>query len=232
MKIVISINTSWNIYNFRSGLVRFLQSQGHDVNAIAPKDDYSERLVSELGCKFHPIEMDNKGSNPIKDLMLMLSYRKLFKEIQPDVILQYTIKPNIYGSIAAKMVGIPVINNVSGLGTIFINPDTITSKIGMMLYKFAFRFPKKVFFQNPDDLKLFTDFGLVKTSICDVLPGSGVDLDKFKYSKKEESEKLIFLMVSRVLIDKGVVEYIDAARQIKNQSIMQIHKVYSSNQIN
>ena len=217
MKIIISINTSWNIYNFRSGLVTFLKKEGHEVIAVAPKDDYSQKLESELGCKFYPIDMDNKGSNPVKDIFLTFSYLKLFKKIKPDVILQYTIKPNIYGSIAARLLSIPTINNVSGLGTIFINPNNITSKVALMLYRFAFKFPKRVFFQNNDDLELFIDFNLVKKEISDVLPGSGVDLEKFKYSKKEKKEKFIFLMISRILYDKGIVEFIDAAREIKSK---------------
>ena len=215
MKIVISINTSWNIYNFRSGLVKFLQSEGHEVIAIAPKDEYSDRLEKELGCKYFPIKIDNKGSNPFKDLKLTYVYYRLYKKIKPDAILQYTIKPNIYGSIAAKRLGIPTVNNVSGLGTIFLNTETRTSKIGMMLYKIAFKSPKKVFFQNPDDKNLFMKFGLVSKEICDVLPGSGVDLERFRYSERvPDKKKVVFLMIARVLYDKGMVEYVDAARML------------------
>ena len=214
MRIIISINTSWNIYNFRSGLVKGLQNEGHEVLALAPTDDYSKKLEEELNIKHYDIKIDNKGSNPIKDFKLILAYKSLFKKLKPDVVLQYTIKPNIYGTIAAKALKIPTINNVSGLGTIFINPNTITSKIGMMLYKYAFRFPKKVFFQNQDDKKLFIDFGLIDKNLTDVLPGSGVDLKKFEFSPKKKTEKFVFLMISRVLIDKGIVEYVNAAKEI------------------
>lgn len=214
MRIIISINTSWNIYNFRSGLIKGLQKEGHEVIAVAPNDDYSEKIQKELGVKFHSITIDNKGSNPFKDIKLIFDYKKLFKRIKPDVILQYTIKPNIYGSIAAKSLNIPTINNVSGLGTIFINTNSITSKIGILLYKYAFRSPKKVFFQNIDDKQLFINNNLVKENITDILPGSGVDLNKFQYSPKKKERKIIFLMVSRVLIDKGIVEYVNAAKEI------------------
>ena len=214
MRIVISINTSWNIYNFRSGLIKGLQKEGHEIVAVAPLDEYSEKLEKELGVKHFPILIDNKGSNPLKDIKLMFEYKKLFNQIKPDAILQFTIKPNIYGTIAAKILKIPTINNVSGLGTIFINPNTITSKIGMILYKYAFRFPKKVFFQNNDDKELFINHKLVNNNITGILPGSGVDLDKFMYSPKAKEEKFIFLMIARVLYDKGIVEYVIAAKEI------------------
>ena len=214
MRIAISINTSWNIYNFRSGLIKALQAEGHEVFAIAPKDEYSQKLVDELGIEFYPIQIDNKGSNPIKDFMLIQGYKTLFKKVKPDIILQYTIKPNIYGSIAAKSLNIPTINNVSGLGTIFINPKSITSRIGRLLYKYAFQFPKKVFFQNPDDQKLFIENKLVSKSITDVLPGSGVNLEKFKFTPKKKTNPFIFLMISRALYDKGLVEYVEAAKLI------------------
>lgn len=214
MRIVISINTSWNIYNFRSGLIRGLQKEGHEVIAVAPEDEYSSRLEKELCIDFHNVKIDNKGSNPLKDLKLIFDYKKLFRKIKPDLILQYTIKPNIYGTIAAKSLKIPTINNVSGLGTIFINPNTITSKIGMMLYKYAFKFPQKVFFQNNDDKDLFIEHDLIDKKLTDVLPGSGVDLNKFEFTPKEKENKTIFLMISRVLYDKGIVEYIDAAKEI------------------
>ena len=217
MRIAISINTSWNIYNFRSGLVKTLQKEGHEVIAIAPKDEYSSKLVSELNMEYYPIEIDNKGSNPIKDFKLILDYKKVLKKAKIDVLLQYTIKPNIYGTIAAKQLNIPTINNVSGLGTIFINPNTLTSKIGRRLYKFAFKYPFKVFFQNADDRQLFIDHNLVYPNKTDVLPGSGVDLAKFEYSPRRKNGKFTFLMIARVLYDKGVIEYVQAAKMLLNE---------------
>ena len=120
MRVALVINTSWNIWNFRASLVRALQAAGHEVLAIAPPDDYSERLETELGCRFVPILMENKGTNPVKDAALTRRFYRIYKRERPDVVLHYTIKPNIYGSIAARIAGIPSINNVSGLGTVFI----------------------------------------------------------------------------------------------------------------
>lgn len=217
MKIAISINTSWNIYNFRSGLVRFLQQEGHTVVTVAPMDEYASKLEQELGCKHYPVVMDNKGTNPIKDLQLYYAYKKVYGKIAPDVILQYTIKPNIYGTLAAHAMKIPVINNVSGLGTIFINPHTLASKAGRWLYKRAFRFPKKVFFQNEDDRSIFIQRKLVNENITDVLPGSGVDLKKFPFTSAQKKQKTVFLMIARVLYDKGVMEYGQAAKDVTAQ---------------
>ena len=179
MRVAIVINTSWNIWNFRASLVRALQAAGHEVLAIAPPDDYSARLETELGCRFVPILMENKGTNPVKDAALTRRFYQIYRREKPDVVLHYTIKPNIYGSIAARLAGIPSINNVSGLGTVFIIKNFV-SKVALGLYRFAFRFPHKVFFQNGDDRQLFLDNGLVRPEITDLLPGSGVDTSRFR----------------------------------------------------
>ena len=215
MRVALVINTSWNIWNFRASLVRALQAAGHEVLAIAPPDDYSVRLETELGCRFVPILMENKGTNPVKDAALTLRFYQIYKREKPDVVLHYTIKPNIYGSIAARLAGIPSINNVSGLGTVFIIKNFV-SKVALGLYRFAFRFPAKVFFQNGDDRQLFLDNGLVRREITDLLPGSGVDTRRFRPATEfVRQTPFVFLMVARVLYEKGVVEYFEAARIIR-----------------
>ena len=214
MRIAIVINKSWNIYNFRMGLVRAFLKLGYEVVAIAPPDEYSQKLV-DAGCTYVPIEMENKGTNPLQDLLLTQRFYQVYKKVKPDVILQYTIKPNIYGTLAAKMAGIPTINNVSGLGTVFIVQNFV-SKVALALYKFAFKFPAKVFFQNHDDKQLFLDHKLISEQITDVLPGSGIDTQKFKPAATfTRNSPFTFLMIARVLYEKGVVEYVEAARLIK-----------------
>ncbi len=219
--VAIVINTSWNIFNFRLGLLRALQEDGYNVVAIAPTDDYSPKLEA-LGIKHYDIKINNKGTNPLEDAKLVLAFRKLYKEIAPDVILQYTIKPNIYGSMAASMLGIPVISNISGLGTVFLN-DSVSSKIARLLYKVALKVPQKVFYQNAHDRDLFIDSNLVRESKTDLLPGSGIDTEKFKPVSKgnesdEESENVRFLFIARLVRDKGLMEYVEAAKiTLKNQ---------------
>jgi glycosyltransferase involved in cell wall biosynthesis len=216
MRIAIVINTSWNIFNFRMNLAKALMRAGHEVVAIAPPDAYSERL-KEAGMQYVPVHMENKGTNPVKDLFLIRQFYQIYKAAKPDVILQYTIKPNIYGTLAAKLAGIPVINNVSGLGTVFIVKNLV-SKVALGLYKFAFQFPAKVFFQNRDDQELFLEHKLVKREITDVLPGSGVDTERFlPAADPVRNPDFRFLMIARVLFEKGIVEYVEAAKELKKR---------------
>lgn len=215
MRVAIVINTSWNIWNFRRSLVQALQAAGHEVLAIAPPDDYSARLETELGCRFVPILMENKGTNPLKDAQLTRRFYRLYRRERPDVVLHYTIKPNIYGTIAARLAGIPSVNNVSGLGTVFIVKNFV-SRVALGLYRFAFKFPKRVFFQNDDDRQLFLEHGLVEKRITDVLPGSGIDTHRFRPAPVfERHEPFTFLMIARVLYEKGVEEYFEAARRVR-----------------
>ncbi len=217
MKIAIVLNTSWNIYNFRRGLVNALINEGHEVVAIAPKDEYTDKLIN-LGCTFSEVKMDSRGANPIKDIALTFELYRIYKYHKPDVILQYTIKPNIYGTFAATLLKIPVINNVCGLGTAFLNKNMV-SRIAIVMYRLAFRFPKLVFFQNKDDRDFFLKSGIVKDSQTDVLPGSGIDLQKFKPVTKPTGKPFTFLLISRLIHDKGILEYIEAIKLLKSKGI-------------
>lgn len=211
MKILISLNTSWNIYNFRVALIKALHSNGHEVFALAPKDEYMVRLEA-LGIKCIPIKINPKGINPFTDIYLIRNYYSVFKRLQPDIILSYTIKPNIYGNIAARILHIPVINNISGLGTLFIKTNII-SYIGKLFYKFSLKFGSHVFFQNQNDRNLFIKEKLVTASKSSVIPGSGVNTTFFNSSKTSNSGNR-FLFVGRLIKDKGVVEYLEASVSI------------------
>ena len=211
--IALLVNTSWNIYNFRMNIVQALTKQGYEVLCMAPPDHYSEKLISDH-VKYVPVHMENRGVNPWSDFLLFLSLWKLYRQCKPDVILQFTIKPNIYGSLAARLARIPVINNVSGLGTVFLN-DKASSKVAMQLYKIAFRSPFRVFFQNNEDRSLFIDKGLVNQSITQVIPGSGVNLKRFAYEPYKRKNPFVFLMASRLIHDKGLFEYLEACNLVK-----------------
>jgi glycosyltransferase involved in cell wall biosynthesis len=213
MKIAIVLNTSWNIYNFRMNFVKTLIEQGHEVHTIAPEDEYTH-FLKEAGCIHHQVKMDSRGANPIKDSLLILELLLIYRRLRPDIILHYTIKPNVYGTLAASMLKIPVINNVCGLGTVFLK-NNIVSAIAILLYKFSFRFANKVFFQNPDDLKLFIDKNLVSPDSVDLLPGSGIDLKRFQPVSFRRNEKFTFLLISRLITDKGILEYIEAVKQLR-----------------
>lgn len=217
MRIAIVLNTSWNIYNFRLGLIKALQDREHEVIAVAPKDEYSLRLI-EAGCRYEEVTMDSRGANPVKDIGLILELYTIYKRTRPDVILHFTIKPNIYGTIAARLLGIPCINNVCGLGTIFLKKN-IVSLVAKLMYKIAFRFPKKIFFQNIEDRKLFFDKRLVSRGKTDLIPGSGLDLKKFLPEEYPENRKFTFLLISRLIYDKGILEYVEAIKRLKERGI-------------
>ena len=217
MRIAIVLNTSWNIFNFRMNLVRALQEQGHEVHTVAPNDDYSRKLT-EAGCVHHNIRMDSRGANPLKDLGLIFELFAVYRRIKPDVIFHYTIKPNIYGTIAAKLLRLPVVNNVCGLGTVFLK-NNLVSAIAVLLYRVSFRFARKVFFQNPHDLKLFEDKRLVTKEIADLVPGSGIDLRKFRPVSFKRNKTFTFLLISRLITDKGILEYIEAINKLSAEGM-------------
>jgi glycosyltransferase involved in cell wall biosynthesis len=214
-KIVISVNTAWNIHNFRSGLVKALARQGYDVMVMAPDDGYSRRLAS-LGCRFKLLTMDNNGTSPSRDLALLTKYWRVLQSVRPLAYLGYTIKPNVYGSIAAHGLDIPVINNIAGLGATFINNNLLTSVV-KRLYRVSLRKSNRVFFQNSDDRNLFVQAGLTKASVTDVLPGSGIDLQHFLPSPPPppRQRNFRFLLVSRMLRDKGIEEFAAAAEMVR-----------------
>jgi glycosyltransferase involved in cell wall biosynthesis len=199
------------------GFVRALQAEGVEVHTIAPVDDYTKYLIEE-GCIHHPLKMDGRGANPVKDSALIFELFMIYRKVRPDVILHYTIKPNVYGSFAAALLGIPAINNVCGLGTVFLKKNLV-SAIAIALYKISFRFPEKVFFQNQEDLHLFINKKLIKKEKADLLPGSGIDLKKFKPTAFKRNHRFTFIMISRLIIDKGVLEYIEAIKILKEKGI-------------
>jgi len=213
MRIAVVLNTSWNIYNFRMGVVRTLLTKGHEVHTIAPKDDFTH-LLEEEGCIHHNIKMDSRGANPLKDSALIAELYLTYRKIKPDIILHYTIKPNVYGSLAAAMLRIPVINNVCGLGTVFLK-NNLVSFIAILLYKLSFRFAHKVFFQNPEDLKLFVTRRMVKAEAVDLVPGSGIDLEKFKVVPFRRNRVFTFLLISRLITDKGILDFIEAVKLLR-----------------
>lgn len=216
-KVIIALNTSWNLVNFRGGLISALVHEGYEVVAVAPVDDYSPRLLA-LGCRYVPIPMDNKGTHPGKDFLLFLRFVLLMYKERPDVFLGYTVKPNIYGTLAAHLLKIPVINNISGLGSVFITKSWRT-RLVRTLYRLALRRSHKVFFQNNEDKDLFVSSKLVPETISDRLPGSGINLNKFKPSTLPTNAPIRFLLIARMLKDKGIYEYVEAARLLKYQGI-------------
>jgi len=216
-KLIIISNTSWNLYNFRLSLMIRLRKKGYEVIAAAPYDEYSDRLT-EAGFRYIDLCMNNKGTNPVEDIGLIMRLYRMFRSVQPDVVLTYTPKPNIYASIAGGISRTPIIANISGLGNMFIRQNLLTH-IVKVLYRLALRFPAKVFFQNYDDMGLFIRLGLVKQSVAEPIPGSGINTKVFfpLPAVQKKSGPFVFLLVSRMLWDKGVGEFVEAARLLKQK---------------
>lgn len=211
--VVISANTSWYLYNFRRNTITALLGAGFKVVAVAPKDVYSPKL-EKLGAEFRHIDIDQGGTNPIKDIGTFFSFIKAFKSVKPDVVLNFTPKNNIYGTLAGYFSGSNSVNNIAGLGMVFIN-ESITCKLARLLYKVSQRKADKIFFQNEDDRKLFLDNKLADVSITDRLPGSGVDLTRFTLQPANDDGIVRFLLIARMLYDKGIGHYVEAARALK-----------------
>lgn len=216
-KILIAANATWNLVNFRAGLIRGLVAAGYEVVAVAPSDEYVPQLI-ELGCRYIPLSMDNKGKHPGRDLLFFLRFLRLLRQENPAIYLGYTIKLNIYGSLAAHALGIPVINTIEGLGAVFIQKTWLTYFVSG-LYRMSLLRSSKVYFLNNEDMTLFIDNGLVPKSVVDRLPGIGVDLDRFVPVPLPDKTPLRFLLIARMLWDKGVGEFVEAARILKRRGV-------------
>ncbi len=216
VKIAIVLNTAWNAVNFRVGLIRFLLASNHEVLVVAPIDKFVKDL-EKLGVTFVPLPMDSHTLNPAKELWLLINYWRFFRREKIDCMLTYTAKPNIYGSLISRILGIPVVNNISGLGAAFINKSWVTFVI-KLLYRISLSHSMHIFFQNHEDRRLFVRENLVQETKTSVLPGSGIDSNIFCCSKLIKTESNIsptFLLIARLLWNKGIKEYFEAAQMVK-----------------
>jgi glycosyltransferase involved in cell wall biosynthesis len=214
MHILLTVNTTWNVWNFRQSLVRTLVESGHRVTILAPKDKAAPKIQS-LGCRFRHLEMNGGSLNPLEMPRLARQFKQSFESDRPDIIFSYTIKNNLVAAMVAKRLAIPFVPNVSGLGTAFLSSKWL-AQLTKCFYRAAFKSLPVVFFQNSDDRQLFIESGLINQAQAQLLPGSGVDLEWFSpVAPREKSEKTKFLMVARLLRDKGVEEYVEAARIVR-----------------
>lgn len=216
-KILFIANTAWSMYNFRKNLLQRLIKDGYKVEIICPFEENFMGKLTKLGCVCHQITMSAKGVNPFKNLKLVYDLYRLIKHIAPDFIFCYTIKPNIFGSIAAGIAKIPSIAITTGLGYTFLHKNLV-SRISGFLYKFALIFPREVWFLNNDDLQTFRALNLVSAEKAKILRGEGIDLQRFNISSLEQPDNVIrFLAIARMLWDKGINEFILAAQEIKKK---------------
>ena len=212
--VLLSANSFWNIKNFRDSLIGALVAKGYRIVLAAPDADVD--WARQHGVEAVEIPVDRSGLNPLRDARLFIDYLRMFHRYAPDFYLCYTAKPNIYGSLAARVAGVSSLPNVSGLGTAFISHGPLSRFVGL-LYRLAFRGCPIVFFQNPDDRDLFLARGIITSRQAQLLPGSGVDLDRFAVAPPLEAGPPRFLFVGRLLGDKGVREFVEAARLLKTR---------------
>ncbi len=215
--IVLSGNTAWGMWNFRGALIKHFLKDGYKVSVTAPYDEVYFKKFREIGCQVYDMPINPKGINPIEDYRLFLKYKKLFKQLNPDFSITYTIKPNIYASIAAQQLGIKFLPVTTGLGYTFLTKGLVPA-VARQLYRFAFRKAQEVWFLNDDDIAAFRKAKLIAQEKVVQLPGEGIELDRFVCDNLlSEDSPVKFLLVGRVLKDKGVVEYVEAAKILKQK---------------
>ena len=213
-KVLFLVNHDVVIYNFRLEVVERLLADGHQVVISSP---YGERIedLKKLGCEYYDISISRHGMNPLKEFSLVQEYKRLIKKVRPNIVLSYTIKPNIYGAMACKATKTPCIANITGLGTAVENGGIVQFLL-VALYKYAFSEINKVFFQNTENMKFFVE-KRIAVGKHELLPGSGVNLQHFAPMAYPLSDKTEFAFISRIMKEKGVDQYLDAAQCIKER---------------
>lgn len=212
-KILVLTNSINGLYSFRRELIDELLQRNFNVVISAPNDT-STSYFKDVGCNMINTNLSQRGTNPIKDFKLLLNYLRIIKKIKPDVVLTYTIKPNVYGGIACRLTGTSQIANITGLGTAVENKG-ILQKLTIMLYKIGLKKSKCVFFQNKENMNFMQKNNIGKNN-GKLIPGSGVNLSHYELLNYPESHNFNFLFISRIMKEKGIDQYLDAAKHIKN----------------
>ena len=211
MKIMILANSDIGLYKFRKELIQRLTA-AHEVYILLPYGDFVDDLT-KMGCVFMPIEFDRHGTNPFKELKLIKLYKKAIKKVQPDIVFTYTIKPNIYGGMACAKLRVPYVANITGLGTA-VERKSLLQKIALFLYKRGLRKAQKVFFQNTENLEFMLGHKVIKHNY-ELLPGSGVNLGEYEFSEYPNNDTIDFGFIARIMKEKGIDQYLEAARAIR-----------------
>lgn len=214
-KILIIANLDVGLYNFRRELLEALLAVPYEVHIALPNGEFVPKLV-EMGCIFHETKLERRGMNPFQELQLIRRYKQLIDEVQPDVALTYTIKPNLYGGMVLAAKKIPYMTNITGLGTA-VEGDGLLQKLTIRMYRYAMRRVSCLFFQNETN-QMFFERKKIALGKHKRIPGSGVNLDRFRYLDfPEESQKVSMLFISRVLREKGIEQFMGMAEVIKKE---------------
>lgn len=216
LHVLMTANSAWNVLHFRRPILDLLLGEGHRVTILAPVDQAAGELES-LGCTVLPLTMDPRSLNPASAALLAWRMRSAMARCRPDLVFSFTIKNNILGALVSRTLGIPFYPNVSGLGTAFLSGSMLEA-VAIRIYRLAFNRLPAVFFQNQEDRLLFLTRGIVREEQCRTLPGSGIDIERFApVPIRHNGRSIVFLMIARILRDKGVLEFIEAARMVRER---------------
>lgn len=214
-KVLVMVNRDFVLYNFRIELVEELLKENYEVYICLPYGEKVE-LMTKMGCKFVPVTIDKRGTNPLKDIKLIREYKRILQEVKPDMLLTYTTKVNIYAGILAGRMKIPYLMNISGLGTAVEYKNPLQGFM-IFMYRMAAKNARCLFFQNTENLRFFQEHNMYQ-GIWKLLPGSGVNVERFYMMQYPgETEGIHFLFIARVIKEKGIEEYLAAARVIKEE---------------
>ena len=214
-KVLFLVNRDFVLYNFRIELVEVLIKEKYEVYICLPYGEKVE-LMTVMGCRFVPVSIDRRGTNPFKDLKLIREYKRIFKEVKPDILLTYTTKVNIYAGILAGRMKIPYLMNISGLGAA-VEYENPLQGFMISMYRMAAKNARCLFFQNAENLKFFRKHHMYQGT-WELLPGSGVNVERFHLMEyPKEKEGIHFLFIARVIKEKGIEEYLAAAKVIKKE---------------
>lgn len=217
MKILILANNDVGLYQFRKELIEQLLKD-REVFISLPFGELVEPL-RQMGCTFLDTPVDRRGINPLTDLKLFFTYRSLLRKVRPDLVITYTIKPNIYGGMACRLAGIPYAANITGLGTAFQKPGALRTLV-TVLYRTALRKAKTVFFENQGNLQTLLEKRIVRETQCCLLNGAGVNLERYAYAEYPAEDGVIrFLFMGRIMREKGVDELFSAMRELRREGV-------------
>lgn len=209
-RVLILANSDGGLYKFRKELIQKLIKK-YEVYISLPNGDFIPKL-QELGCKFIETPISRRGTNPVTDFKLLMKYKGIIKNIKPDVVLTYTIKPNIYGGITCRMVNLPYISNITGLGSA-VESGGLMQKITLNLYKIALKNAGCIFFQNRENREFFKKKKVINSKHR-LIPGSGVNLEDYPLLSYPPDDIIHFMFIGRVMKAKGIDQYLDAASYI------------------
>lgn len=213
--IAVVANNCWNIYNFRQPLLKAYAQAGYRVLVIAPVDEYVKYLDTHYFARHVPLRhLRPQGKNPLRDLLLFLELWLILRREKPDLLLTYTVKPNIYGNLAARWLGLRSIPTLTGLGYVFLH-DSLLARLARGFYQWAMHRADFAFFHNSSDQALFDRLGVIPRERSAVVPGSGLNTNHFRPLPRPRQDRFVFLFVGRLLHDKGIVEFAKAAQQLR-----------------